>query len=1310
MSMRMLIDARHPEETRVAVVKGNRIEEFDFESSEHKQLKGNIYLAKVTRVEPSLQAAFIDYGGNRHGFLAFSEIHPDYYQIPKADRDALLKEEAEHAAEEERLYGGDSNGAGEQADESSDDAGEADEDSADEAIETGTESDRSPVDESAADELRKKRQNLRRRYKIQDVIQRRQVLLVQVVKEERGNKGAALTTYLSLAGRYCVLMPNTSHGGGISRKISNGADRKRLKSIMSDLDLPTTMGLIVRTAGLQRTKTEIKRDFDYLARLWDEIREKTLKSTAPALIYRDSDLIKRAIRDLYNRDIDEVVVEGEEGYKAARGFMKLLMPSHVRRVKQHTDSTPLFQRQGVEDQLSGMYQPVVQLKSGGYLVINPTEALVSIDINSGRSTREHNIEQTAFATNLEAAAEIARQLRLRDMAGLVVIDFIDMEQSSHVRKVEKAMKDALKNDRARIQVGRISTFGLMEMSRQRLRTGVLEASTKACPHCEGTGLMRTAASAGLSALRIVEDEAARGRGEQILLRAGRDAAVYVLNKKRSELAEIETRYGVSIEIAIDETLEGAKMSVESSGPKPVPAQPSAPVVESPEEEEEELEAALVGAESEEDEDHRERESGRGGEDNTGQERSSGRRRRRRRGGRGRRRGGGQQQNLEGELPPRVEVDEDQAAQSEQAKAPAADDEPESKPKGRRRRKAAPKAEQADATPAGDSPAEEKPSSEAMAAPEAEAEAEAKPKPKRSRRKKEQPKEEAEQAPVEQAPSSRRLRPRSQSGEPARPRSSRNRPARVRASPRTRTRRSSRQWTKRRVRLPRPTTTATAQNRRARPAAVGGNARSASAAAFSPGSHRRSEGATMKSATSRLTRLLMMALLVALSVARPALAESDPSILRDTETEQLFREMSLPLIKAGGMDPDSVHVVLLQDPTINAFVATGQTVYIQSGLLLICDNVNQLQGVVAHELGHVAAGDAIRSGEGERGALGIQIATMVLGAIAVAAGAGDAGMGVMMAGQRAALGKFLAFTRGQEATADAFAAGDLHRAGVSGKGMLDFFGKLQNQEYRLAFYAKEDDTFDTTHPLTRDRIEALQQKLKQDPAWGKPVDPKLEEQFQRVKAKLAGFIDPKQAVIKYPESDQSIPAHYARAYAYHLGGYPNKAVAESDALLAAEPDDPYFLELKGQILLESGHPAEAIAPLREATRRSGDAPLIASMLGHALIATEKPANYAEAKQVLKTAVNRDNDNPFAWYQLGMIYEHEGDIARAALATAERKNLEGDPKLALVSAESAMKGIPVGSPDYLRAQDIAMVSCTALIEDKKEKKEKFAWCNK
>lgn len=617
MTTRMLIDARHREETRVAVLKGNRIEEFDFESADRKQIKGNIYLAKVTRVEPSLQAAFVDFGGNRHGFLAFSEIHPDYYQIPKEDREALLAEEAAHAEEEAALraeaegevdfVGDDELGEG-LADDFAGDEGVTEVDTSDKdqvaTIEDGhvengfeyaadngddengesTDEDESAGEERGgrrgdrrrqggrgrakeADEIRAKRMALRRRYKIQDVIQRRQVLLVQVVKEERGNKGAALTTYLSLAGRYCVLMPNSSHGGGISRKISSAADRKRLKGIISEMDLPKSMGCIVRTAGLQRTKTEIKRDFDYLARLWDEIRENTLKSSAPTLIHSDSDLIKRAIRDIYNRDIEEVVVEGEYGYRAARDFMKLLMPSHARRVKAYVDPVPLFQRYGAEDQLTAMYDPVVQLKSGGYIVINPTEALVSIDINSGRSTKEHGIEATALNTNLEAAREIARQLRLRDMAGLVVIDFIDMEYSSNVRKVEKAMKDALKNDRARIQVGRISSFGLMEMSRQRLRTGVLEATTRGCPHCDGSGLVRTASSAGLSALRLIEDEAAKGRGVIISLYASTEASIYLLNAKRADLAEIEDRYGVRVEVIPEGENEGAKMRVTSSGPR-----------------------------------------------------------------------------------------------------------------------------------------------------------------------------------------------------------------------------------------------------------------------------------------------------------------------------------------------------------------------------------------------------------------------------------------------------------------------------------------------------------------------------------------------------------------------------------------------------------------------------------------------------------------------------------------------------------------------------------------------------------------------
>lgn len=674
MATRMLIDARHPEETRVAVLKGNRIEEFDFESSDHKQIKGNIYLAKVTRVEPSLQAAFVDFGGNRHGFLAFSEIHPDYYQIPQDDRERLLAEEAEAAEEEARLRAEEEergNLPGEEYDAESDESAEAlaeeiaedgleeidsdevdhlatiedghvengdeDEDSegdssddveegaeedaaasADESDKTDSESSK-PAGRSrgskgrrgrrrqgggksrakAVDEVRARRQALRRRYKIQDVIQRRQVLLVQVVKEERGNKGAALTSYLSLAGRYTVLMPNSSHGGGISRKINSANDRKRLKQIIADLKLPKTMGLIVRTAGLSRTKTEIKRDFDYLARLWDKIREKTLSSTAPTLIHSDSDLIKRAIRDVYNREIEEVVVEGEEGYKAAKAFMKLLMPSHARRVKAYSDPVPMFQRYGAEDQLRALYDPMVQLKSGGYLIINPTEALVSIDINSGRSTKEHGIEQTALATNLEAAREIARQLRLRDMAGLVVIDFIDMEYNSNVRKVERAMKDALKHDRARIQVGRISGFGLMEMSRQRLRTGVLEATTRECPHCDGTGLVRTASSAGLSALRLIEDEAAKGKGSIITLAASTEAAIYLLNDKRADLVEIEQRYGVRVEIVPEGEDEGAKMRVSSSGPKPRSTPKFEPIIDDDDDETDEVEEAESEAEEEE---------------------------------------------------------------------------------------------------------------------------------------------------------------------------------------------------------------------------------------------------------------------------------------------------------------------------------------------------------------------------------------------------------------------------------------------------------------------------------------------------------------------------------------------------------------------------------------------------------------------------------------------------------------------------------------------------------------------------------------
>src|ERR1700758_1846259 len=497
MSKNMLIDAAHAEETRVVVVDGTRVEEFDFESSNRKQLRGNIYLAKVTRVEPSLQAAFIEYGGNRHGFLAFNEIHPDYYQIPVADREALLREEAE---EEEEHHEREPRRSAASEDEDEDEAAAAAEDE----------------DDVMEEEVARRRRRLMRKYKIQEVIRRRQIMLVQVVKEERGNKGAALTTYLSLAGRYGVLMPNTARGGGISRKIDTATDRKRLKGVVQSLDVPQGMGLIVRTAGAKRTKAEIKRDYEYLLRLWENIRETTLHSIAPALIYEEEDLVKRAIRDLYDKDIDNVFVEGEAGFKEARKFMRMLMPSQASKIQPYRGAAPLFVANRIEEHLSQIYSPVVPLKSGGYLVINQTEALVAIDVNSGRATRERNIEATALKTNMEAAEEAARQLRLRDLAGLIVIDFIDMEESKNNRAVEKRLKDALAEDRARIQMGKISSFGLMEISRQRRRTGLLEGTTHVCEHCQGSGRLRSVESAALLALRAIEMEAGRGGGGAIL--------------------------------------------------------------------------------------------------------------------------------------------------------------------------------------------------------------------------------------------------------------------------------------------------------------------------------------------------------------------------------------------------------------------------------------------------------------------------------------------------------------------------------------------------------------------------------------------------------------------------------------------------------------------------------------------------------------------------------------------------------------------------------------------------------------------------
>jgi len=527
MSKTMLIDAAHAEETRVAIVEGRQVEEFDFESRAKRQLRGNIYLAKVVRVEPSLQAAFVEYGGNRHGFLAFSEIHPDYYQIPVADREAIMAE-----------------------------AHSDDDDHDEHARESDDES-----EGGMAEEERLKRR-LMRRYKIQDVIKRRQVMLVQVVKDERGGKGAALTTWLSLAGRYCVLMPNTGKGGGISRKITQATDRKRLKAAAAALHVPQGMGLIIRTAGAKRTKAEIKRDYEYLLRLWETIRETTLKSNAPSIIYEEENLVRRAVRDMFDKDFDGIQVEGVEGFKEARDFMRVLMPSQSKKVHLYQGARPLFATNGIEEMLTQIHQPVVPLPSGGYLVINQTEALVAIDVNSGRATKERNVEATATKTNLEAAVEAARQLRLRDLAGLIVIDFIDMDESKNNRAVEKALKDALAKDRARIQMGRISGFGLMEISRQRRRLGVIEGATEVCPHCQGAGRVRSAESAALMTLRAVDIEAGKNGAGSVNLRLCTAVALYILNHKRDYLQRLLAQRGLNVVILIDDTLGQGEHAVE----------------------------------------------------------------------------------------------------------------------------------------------------------------------------------------------------------------------------------------------------------------------------------------------------------------------------------------------------------------------------------------------------------------------------------------------------------------------------------------------------------------------------------------------------------------------------------------------------------------------------------------------------------------------------------------------------------------------------------------------------------------------------
>ena len=790
MPKKMLIDATHAEETRVVVVDGNKVEEFDFESQFKRQLAGNIYLAKVTRVEPSLQAAFVDYGGNRHGFLAFSEIHPDYYQIPVADREALLAEEKAYAeslkSEDDeaekpkprrrrrsRSKAAESNGEDAVAtqevstdnddikgmetidlDDSDDGSSPmelvaetpVDTPAADEDSDTEVNSDdvdakaddndddiESVAKEDDSDEVRPVRKPRPKRYKIQEVINVRQILLVQVVKEERGNKGAALTTYLSLAGRYCVLMPNTARGGGISRKITNAADRKKLKEIAGSMLVPEGAGLIIRTAGSQRTKSEIKRDYEYLQRMWEQIRELTLKSIAPAMIYEEGNLIKRSIRDLYSKDIDEVIVAGEQGYREAKDFMKMIMPSHAKNVKHYAEQMPLFARYQVEGYLAGMFNPTVQLPSGGYIVIGVTEALVAIDVNSGRATKEGSIEQTALKTNLEASDEVARQLRLRDLAGLIVIDYIDMDERRNNAAVEKRFKEKLKTDRARIQVGRISGFGLLEMSRQRLRPGMLEATTQPCAHCHGTGLLRSDDNVALNILRQLEEEGVRGRSKEVLIKAPVTIANFLMNAKREHIAAIEARYGMSVRTECEPTMVSPDFAIEKfkTATRVVPE--ASPVISTASMMVDEDDEVVEGTRDDSVDDAR--------EDAPDTEDRPKKRRRRRRRRRGNGNGEGQD-NATQDSAENAGAEEDAAQETSAAEADAKADTPEEAEKPKRRTRS-----------------RKKPVTEEPAAPEAETEGDEKPeatadeKPKRRTRsrKKVEPETEVEATTPEKAP-------------------------------------------------------------------------------------------------------------------------------------------------------------------------------------------------------------------------------------------------------------------------------------------------------------------------------------------------------------------------------------------------------------------------------------------------------------------------------------------------------------------------------------------------------------------------------
>ncbi|MEZ5936669.1 MAG: Rne/Rng family ribonuclease [Hyphomonadaceae bacterium] len=1378
MSKLMLIDSTHPEETRVAVVSNGQIEDFDFEARAKRQLRGNIYLAKVTRVEPSLQAAFVDYGGNRHGFLAFGEIHPDYYQIPKEDRDALLEEAA---AEDERARkkssgrrrkrgksAAESAGAGadvktvvsdtppaenedadaateadevdavvEPAEEAETDAEtavevEADQDDSveeDEAeeVEADAEDETAAVEEDEDDDsdddddgeeqeatVRRRAAVFQRKYRIQEVIRRRQVLLVQVVKEERGNKGAALTTYLSLAGRYCVLMPNTSRAGGVSRKITNANDRRRLKDICADLEIPRGAGLIVRTAGAKRTRNEITRDFEYLTSLWKQIVARTIESMAPCLIHEEGHLVLRAVRDLYDKDIEQIIVDGDEAYEEAHSFVEMLMPTHARKVVKNETGAPLFVATGIEDQLETIFSPIVQLPSGGYIVINQTEALVAVDVNSGKATRERNVEATALKTNLEAATEVCRQMRLRDLAGLIVIDFIDMEDSKNNRAVERRMAEGLKIDRARVQTGRISQFGLFEISRQRRRAGVLELSSEPCPHCNGTGRVRSIESAALQILRMIEARAADPKVDTVLAEAPSEVALYILNEKRSDIAEIESANDVIVRIETNTELRPGDCELESRSDghtvayKPLSPSELAklrplPMPESDEDEDEEIEGDEAEADADDaDTDGRRRRGRRGGRRRRGgssgepaqtqqeEGQSSGR------GGRRRRRGGrdgaprvpdiaadgGEMLDAIASIafiavetpveatPEPIETSSEAAAVADVAAAGIETD------------------ALAEASPveAGETVAAEAEPAVAIETPEPEAIAEPAPEtpnPSRAR-----------------PPSRKRPKPSRRSMRRRRP----NPPTRAvtpSTVPRGRSRESGGQGGKAapdRVVEPQEDRLTAARNPRP---GYGRNQRGNgpvnAAPCFRHPRHydsdraRGAEGDVVMGVAGYFRSLAVLAALALAPLTAAAQSCLSPmGCIRDAEIEADLREYSDPIFEAAGLNPKDIRIFIVNDETLNAFVAAGLNVSINTGTIMAAETPEQLKGVIAHETCHMACGHAVTRDEAFRAGSNMSIVSMGLGVLAMAAGAPDAGMAILASGQQFGLLTIFKHTRTEESVADQQAVKYLQATHQSAKGLIEFFDKYRAQENLSE--ARREPYF-RSHPLSADRIGALRRRVAEAEPDALPQSERSVDQLARMKAKLIGFLKSPMYVDRYyPKSDLSIPARYARAINYYRPPSINikGALEEIEGLIELEPDNPYFQELKGQILFENGRVEESIEPNRKSVELAPHSPLLKVNLARSLIELGGEDQVQEAVNLLIDSVAEDHENPFAWNQLARAYAKQDKVGDADLATAEEAYAMGNIPRANYFSMRASKKLPPGTPNARRASDIAAIT--------------------